>query len=94
MVQEATKPLPTCLFSTEKVPESHFPSKSTVSIHTPVRLGQGYAQDQAGPGERSEVQGAAATFGGTLREPGITTSGKGITVEGAAATFSAPLQEP
>ena len=34
--RKATKPLPTCLFSTEKVPESHFPSKSTVSIHTPV----------------------------------------------------------
>ena len=37
MVQEATIPLSTWLFSTEKAPESHFPSKSTVSIHTPVR---------------------------------------------------------
>ena len=39
VVQEATIPLPTCLFSTEKAPESHFPSKSTVSIPTPVRGG-------------------------------------------------------
>ena len=39
VVQEATIPL--CLFSTEKVPESHFPSKSTVSIPTPVRGGGG-----------------------------------------------------
>ena len=37
VVQEATIPLSTRLFSTEKVPESHFPSKSTVSIPTPVR---------------------------------------------------------
>ena len=58
-------------------------------------LGQGDAQDQAaGPGERFEVQGAAATFGGTLQEPGITTASDSISVEGAAATFSAPLQEP
>ena len=38
MVQEATMPLSTRLFSTEKAPESHFPSKSTVSIHTPISL--------------------------------------------------------
>ena len=36
MVQEATIPLSTWLFSTEKAPERHFPSKSAVSIHTPV----------------------------------------------------------
>ncbi len=41
MVQEATIPLSTWLFSTEKAPENHFPSKSTVSIHTPVRLPTG-----------------------------------------------------
>ena len=58
-------------------------------------LGQGDAQGQVFPGNRSiEVQGAAATFGGTLQEPGITTASDSISVEGAAATFSAPLQEP
>ena len=58
-------------------------------------LGQGDAQDQAGPGKRSiEVQGAQVAFGGTLQEPAITTAADAIIVEGADATFSAPLQEP
>ena len=60
-----------------------------------IPLGQGDTQDQAFPGERSiEVQGAAATFGGTLQEPGVTSSGSGIIVEGAGATFGGNLQEP
>ena len=41
-----------------------------------------------------EVQGAQATFGGTLQEPGVTSSGSGIIVEGAGATFGGNLQEP
>ena len=58
-------------------------------------LGQGDAQDQAFPGERViEVQGGAATFGGNLQVPAITSAGDSITVEGAGATFGTPLQEP
>ena len=38
VVQEATIPLSTGLFSAEKSPQSHFPAKSTVSIHPPVSL--------------------------------------------------------
>ena len=55
-------------------------------------LGQGDAQGQVFPGNRSiEVQGEAVTFGGTLQEPEITSSTGSITVEGADATFGAPL---
>ena len=35
----------------------------------PVPVGQGDSQDHAFPGERIEVRGAAASFGGTLQEP-------------------------
>ena len=60
---------------------------------TPV--GQGGAQDQVFPGERSiEVQGAQATFGGKLQEPVITPFSDAIAVEGADATFGTPLQDP
>ena len=45
-------------------------------------LGQGDAQDQAFPGERSiEVQGEDATSGGNLHEPAITTAADSITEE-------------
>ena len=58
-------------------------------------LGPDDAEDQVFPGKRTiEGRGAAATFGGTLQEPAITTSADSITVEGAGATFSSPLQEP
>ena len=57
-------------------------------------LGQGDAQDQAFPGERSiEAQGNGATFGGDLQEPAVTSTTDSITVEGADATFGTPLQE-
>ena len=58
-------------------------------------LGQGIAQDQAGPGERNiEVQGAAATFGGALQEPAGTSSTGSITVGGAQATWGGALGKP
>ena len=37
MAQGATRPWSTYLFSAEKMPESHIPSKSIISIHTPIR---------------------------------------------------------
>ena len=36
MAQGATRPWSTYLFSAEKMPESHIPSKSILSIHTPI----------------------------------------------------------
>ena len=60
-----------------------------------IPVGQNDADAQAFPGERPiEAQRAAATFGGTLQEPGVTSSGSGIIVEGAGATFGGNLQEP
>ena len=50
---------------------------------TAIPVGQNDADAQAFPGERPiDVQRAAATFGGTLQEPGVTSSGSGIIVEG------------
>ena len=58
-------------------------------------LGPDDAEGLVFPGKRIiKVQGWAATFGGTLQEPAITTSADSTTLEGAGATFSAPLQEP
>ena len=63
MAQGATRPWSTYLFSAEKMPESHIPSKSIISIHTPVRGGAGRAAGDRPGGRGRRAAGTALRRG-------------------------------
>ena len=74
MGQEATIPLSTHLFSTEKAPESHLPSKST-NLYIPLSASEGadgvcHVDLVVSPGE-------SCTYPGTSDEFSVGSSGTG-----------------
>ena len=75
MAQGATRPWSTYLFSAEKMPESPIPSKSIISIHTPISVGEGRSSPSPQP---SPIEGRGVS---TLI-PTRSLDGRGGKVQG------------
>ena len=77
MAQGATRPWSTYLFSAEKMPESHIPSKSIISIHTPISASSPRAAYSATKASRLAASALTNRFLGRLKQTpsGAASSG-------------------